>query len=67
MLSSVVEQIAQEHPEIKVCKVNVDEETQLARQFQVTAIPTLVLFRGGKPVASSVGFKPKATIEEMIK
>jgi thioredoxin 1 len=67
MLSPIVEQIAQEHPEIRVCKVNVDEETQLARQFSVSAIPTLVLFKGGKPVASSIGAKPKAVIEEMIK
>ena len=49
MMSPVVEQIEKEHPEIKVGKVNVDEEMVLAQKFMVVSIPTLILFKNGKP------------------
>lgn len=67
MLSPVVEQLAAEHPEITVGKVNVDEEPELARQFQIMGIPALLLFKNGRPVASSVGVKPKAALEAMLR
>ena len=67
MLSPVVDEIAAEHPEIKVGKVNVDEEPELARQFRIMSIPALILFRDGKPVANSVGVRPKAAIEGMLR
>jgi thioredoxin 1 len=67
MLSPVVEQIATEHPEIKVCKINVDEEPELAQTFQISAIPALIFFKNGKPVDGSIGVKSKEAIEEMIK
>ncbi len=66
MLSPVVEQVASEHPEIKVCKINVDEEPELAQAFQVSAIPMLALIKNGRLVDSSVGYKPKAQIEAML-
>ncbi|MFA6844115.1 MAG: thioredoxin [Sphaerochaetaceae bacterium] len=66
MLSPVVEQIAEEHPEIKVGKVNVDEEPELARQYQIMSIPSLLLFKNGKVAATSMGVRPKAMIERMI-
>lgn len=66
MLSPVVDQIAEETDAVKVCKVNVDEEPELAEQFSVSSIPTLIVFKDGKPVQTSVGVKPKAAILDMI-
>lgn len=66
MLSPVVEEIASETQTVKVCKVNVDEEPELARQFRVMSIPTLVLMKDGKIVNQSVGVKPKAAITSML-
>ncbi|MEG0778768.1 MAG: thioredoxin [Oscillospiraceae bacterium] len=67
MLSPIVEQIADEHPEVKVGKINVDEQPELAEKFQVMGIPTLLLFKDGKKAATSVGARPKAEIEAMLK
>ena len=67
MLTPVVDQIAQEQAgALKVAKVNVDDEPQLAAQFGVMSIPTLVLFRDGRPVSKSVGVKPKQAILGML-
>ena len=67
MLSPIVEQLAEEHPEIAVGKVNVDDAPELAQRFQVSAIPTLVLFKDGKAVDVSVGVRSKDDLEEFIK
>lgn len=67
MMSPVVEQIEKEHSEIKVGKVNVDEEMVLAQKFMVVSIPTLILFKNGKPEITSVGFKGKEELEEIFK
>ena len=67
MMIPVVEQIEKEHPEIKVGKVNVDEEMVLAQKFMVVSIPTLILFKNGKPEITSVGFKGKEELEEIFK
>ena len=66
MLSPVVDEIASEHPEIKVGKVNVDENPELAMQFGIMNIPALLFFKDGKHVDTSVGVVPKASIEKMI-
>ena len=66
MLAPTLDEIAAEHPEITLAKVNVDEEQELAVQLQVMSIPTLILFKGGKPVATSIGFRPKETLEAML-
>ena len=67
MVSPIVEEIAEESPAgVKVCKVNVDEQPELAQQFQVMSIPTLLVMNDGKPVASSVGARPKQFIVKMI-
>lgn len=66
MLSPVIEEIAQEMPEIKVCKVNVDEEPQLAVQFKAMTIPMLVVMDQGKVVTTSVGAKPKAAVKNLL-
>ena len=67
MLSPVVEELAQEHPEISFGKVNVDEVPELAQRYQISAIPTLLLFKDGQPVDMSVGVKSKAELENFLK
>ena len=66
MLAPVVDEIAGEHPEIKVCKVNVDDEPELARQYGVMSIPTLIVFENGQIKNQSVGVVPKESIEKML-
>ena len=66
MVSPIVDEIAAEHPEIKVGKVNVDDEPELAGQFGVMSIPTLLMIKEGKVAAQSVGFRPKAQLEAML-
>ena len=66
MLSPVVDEIARERTEIKVGKVNVDDERELAGAFEVMSIPTLVVVSGGKVVSSSVGVRPKRQILDML-
>ena len=67
MQGPVLASFADMHPEIKVGKVNVDEEQELAMNFRVMSIPMLVLFKDGKVADSSVGVVPKSAIENMIK
>ena len=66
MLSPVVDQVAEERPNVKVCKVNIDEEQDLAVEYGVMSIPTLMVFENGKAVNTSVGVVPKAKILEML-
>mgnify|MGYP000688932322 CR=1 FL=1 len=60
-------QVAEENPNIKVCKVNVDEEQQLAIKYGVMSIPTLLVFKGGELVNQSVGVIPKEEVLNLIK
>ena len=67
MLAPVVHEIAEENAgTLKVGKINVDEQMELAMRFQVSSIPTLVVFKDGKAVAKSVGYRPKAEIVAMV-
>lgn len=66
MVAPIVEEIAGERPDVKVGKVNVDEEQELARQFGVMSIPTLVVMREGKIVRQAVGAQPKPQILAML-
>ena len=66
MLGPVISEIAEEHDELKVGKVNVDEESELAEQFGVMSIPTLVIMKEGKVVNSFTGYAPKESIENFI-
>ena len=67
MLAPVVHEIADENAgTIKVGKINVDEQMELAMRFQVSSIPMLVVFKDGKAVAKSVGYRPKAEIAAMV-
>ena len=66
MVSPVIDEIAEERDDIVVGKVNVDEEEELAGQFGVFSIPTLVVLKGGKVVTQSSGAKPKAQILALV-
>lgn len=66
MVSPIVDEIAQENSEYKVCKVNVDNEPALAQAFQVVSIPTLAVIKYGKLMTKSVGVKSKDAILEML-
>lgn len=66
MLSPIVDQIAEEHPEIKVCKVNIDEEPSLAIDYKVMSIPTLLVFKNGEKINMSIGVQSKSDIEAMF-
>ena len=78
MVSPIVDEIAalvdeynlltaKEHNEVKVGKVNIDEQPELAARFGVMSIPTLMIVKEGETVATSVGFKPKSSILQMLK
>ena len=66
MIAPILADIAEEREDIKVCKINVDEEAELAMQFQVMSIPMLVVFKDGKVVNQAVGARPKAQILSML-
>ena len=66
MVSPLVDQIGEERTDFAVGKVNVDEEPELARQFGVMSIPTLVVVKGGQVVRQEVGAKPKPQIVAMV-
>ena len=66
MVSPIVDEIAEEREDIKVGKVNVDEESELAAKFRVMSIPTLVVMKDGEIVNQSVGARPKAQILAML-
>ena len=66
MVSPIVDEIASERSDIKVGKINVDEQPELAAQFGVMSIPTLVVMKNGKLANKTVGAKPKAQILAML-
>ena len=66
MLSPTVEEIAKSATDFKVGKINVDDEDELAAQFGIMSIPTLIVFRNGEPVRQSVGVQSKAAILDML-
>ena len=67
MLAPTVAELAEEYVgQVKVCKVNVDEQPELAAAFRVSSIPTVAVMKDGKVTASSVGVRPKAQLEAML-
>lgn len=66
MVSPIVDEIAQEHPEFLVGKVNVDDSPELAKEFSVVSIPTLVILKGGKELDRIVGARPKSDILDRL-
>lgn len=67
MVSPLVDEIALENADIKVGKINVDEQPELATKFGVMSIPTLVVMENGKEVNRSIGAMPKASILKLVK
>ena len=66
MIAPTLEEIAAEREDVKIGKINVDQQMELAMQFKVTSIPLLVVMREGKAVAQSLGAVPKQKILDMI-
>ena len=66
MVVPIVEQIARERPDIRVCKINVDEEAELANDFRIMSIPTLMVVENGKVVSKAAGARSKAGILDML-
>ena len=66
MMAPVVEKIAEEHPEIKVCKVDIDENPELAQMFNVMSIPTLAAFKDGQLTGTAVGYQPKENVMRLF-
>lgn len=66
MLSPIVDEVAEETDAIKFCKINVDEEPDLASQFKVMTIPTLIVFKGGEEVKRNVGVISKEEILKLV-
>ncbi len=66
MVGPIIDEIAAEHPEYKVVKINVDEEAELASRFRVVSIPTLMVMKNGQIVDQSIGARPKNQILAML-
>lgn len=68
MLTPVLSQIAENHKDdLKVGKINVDEQPELAERYGISSIPSIILFKNGKAVRNTVGYKTKEQLEEFIK
>lgn len=67
MLGPVIDQLGNELTDVKVCKIDVDANQELAGKYKVETIPTLVVLEGGKEIKRSVGVQPKPAILEMLK
>ena len=66
MLTPIIEQLAGELTDVKVGKINVDEEPDLAARYGVMSIPTVIVFKNGEEAARSVGFKPKNELLKLL-
>lgn len=67
MLSPIIEELAKEYEgKAKICKLNTDENMNIASKYQITSIPCIILFKGGLPVQKIVGFRPKNDIKKVI-
>jgi thioredoxin 1 len=66
MIAPVLEQVAQEMPELNIVKLNVDDSPQVASKYNVMSIPTIILFKDGQLVAQSLGFQPKEMLKKWI-
>lgn len=67
MVGPIIEEIAEEATDVKVCKVNVDEQPDIAGKYNVMSIPTIIVFKNGEPVTVSVGAKPKSELLGLLK
>ena len=67
MMHPIVEELAEKHPEVKVCKIDCDENMELAKKYKVLSIPTFLVFRGGDVVDRAMGVRPVSALEELIR
>ena len=67
MLSPIVDQVAEQHNDVKVGKIDIDAQPELANQFGVMSIPTLIVFKNGQKVNESVGLIPNENVEALLK
>ena len=67
MVAPILEQIAAERDDVVIGKVNVDEEMDIAREFGIVSIPTLIVMENGNPVQTAVGYRPKDDILKLLK
>jgi thioredoxin 1 len=65
-VAPVLDQIVEEHSGLRLVKVNIDEEQELARRYGVMSIPTMILFEGGEPKAAAMGAQPKSMLEKNL-
>jgi thioredoxin 1 len=65
-VAPILDQIAGEHEDLRLVKVNIDEEPELARRFGIMSIPTMILFEGGEPKAAALGAQPKGMLEKSL-
>lgn len=66
MLAPTLEKIASENPKIKVCKIDIDEQPELASEYRIMSVPTLLAFRDGEVTDSSLGVQPERKILAML-
>lgn len=66
MQSPIVDELSEKHPEVKFCKLDVDQSPQIAADYQVMSIPTLILFKNGKALHKVVGLQSKEALEQLI-
>jgi thioredoxin 1 len=65
-VAPVLDKIAGEHDELRLVKVNIDEEPELAQRYGIVSIPTIVLFKDGEPAAAAIGAQPKTALEQAL-
>jgi thioredoxin 1 len=65
-VAPVLDKIAGEHDELRLVKVNIDEEPELAQRYGIVSIPTMVLFKDGEPAAAAIGAQPKTALEQAL-
>ena len=66
MIAPIVDELCQTRSDLKVCKVNVDEQIELAVRYQITSIPTILFFKEGRVARQAVGLHSKAQLEALI-
>ena len=67
MMSPVVEEVSDEMPDVKVCKINIDEEMEVAQRYGVMSIPTFIAFKNGEMTGKQVGAVPKGALADLVK
>ena len=67
MMAPVVEELAGEEPDVKVCKINIDDEMTIAQRYGVMSIPTFIAFKNGEVAGKQVGAMPKSKLQELVR